>query len=144
MGRAQKLLQKLEKNKQKVDKNFNKYYGILHENPEVYDIIEDTVEPTVLEQSQVKGFSTTSHSLQRVDYEFPNENYGLELTVPPGIIITSGIGSGDEVEIIGGTLEGWSVEVIEIINSTTLRLDDVSIFSGKEIGVPVKFILNKE
>lgn len=174
MGRAKKLLQKLQKNKEKVDKNFNRYYNNLEENSEVFDIVKevkqtskkpdtspkvevqeiiedneellqrladvDTEEP----QEEITGFSTTSSSLQRVDYEFPNENYGLELIVPPGIITASGIRSGDEVEMLGGSLEGRSLEVIDVLNSTTLRLDDVSTFSNQETGVPVKFILNKE
>ena len=152
MGRAVKLLKKLEKNKKKITKNFSKYYLNLQDNPEVFDIIKEspTVKGVVSEDyldnsadsENITGFSTNASTLTRVDYEFPNENYGLELIVPPGIITASGIRSGHEVEMIGGSLEGRSLEVIEVLNSTTLRLDDVSTFSTQETNVPVKFILN--
>lgn len=140
-GRAKKLLQKLEKNKNKVDKNFIKYYKNLKSNPEVFDIEEEHI-PTFI--PTLKGFSSISTSLQKVDFEFPHENYGLELIIPPGIITASGIRSGDEVEIMGGSLEGRLLEVVDVINATTLRLDNISTFSNQETNIPVKFILNKE
>ena len=151
MSRAKKLLEKTKKIKDKVNRNFKQRYQ-LSEYPGVFNIIASKKssslrsevkkkQETVEIVKEIEEFSCNSIALMRIDFDFPNEDYGLELVVPSGIITASGIGSCCEVAILEGALEGRSLEVIEVKDLNTLRLDDVSTFNQPEEEVKVRFIL---
>lgn len=107
----------------------------LEENSELMDALT--------ELERIEAFTTKAISIERIDYTFPDErDYGLEIQVPTGIITASNIRSGDEVVFNSGALEGRSLEVIEVLNSTTLRLDDVPTYSGNETNISIRFTIN--
>jgi len=54
----------------------------------------------------------------------------------------SGAQPGDSVQIQEGALEGRMLEVVEVIDSSTLRLDDVSTFTTPESDVACRFIIS--
>ena len=99
-------------------------------------------EPEESEEA-VEAFMTKARILERIDYSYPDgTDYGLAMTLPAGIITASEIRSGDEVVICSGILEGRSLEIIEVINTKTLRLDDVSTYSEQESDVKIRFTIN--
>lgn len=110
--------------------------------PVVEKIVVEEVTETVVEKEEIVSFDTVANSIMRIDYRFPNEDMGLEVTLPEGIITASGLQPGDYLEILDGELEGRSLEVIEVLNATTLRLDDVHNYGKAEENCKVKFSLN--
>ena len=159
MARAKKLLIKTRglENKVRNDpyksredtftlESIKEVQKITYKDKEVFDETvkkeEKTKETKILENKEIESFDTTSNSIMRIDYRFPNEDMGLEMTLPAGIITASGLQPGDYLEILEGELEGRSLEVIEILNSTTLRLDDVPTYSKAEESCKIRFIFN--
>jgi hypothetical protein len=150
-GRATKLLNKTRKLETKVRRNYRRL-SKLEEVSEIRTKLVETKPIEVLQNlvqseqepiEELEGFSTSALSLERVDYSYPDEkDFGLELQVPAGIITASSIRSGDEVVISSGALEGRSLEVIEVLNASTIRLDDVATFGSLETNVQVTFNVN--
>jgi len=108
----------IKNNQRRFDESFGKDY-IAHE-PEL-------------------SFEVVATSLTRVDFDEPNEDYGISLTLPSGLITAAGLMSGDEVVILEGSLEGRSLEVLSVSSTTVLRLDDVATFNTSETDITVRF-----
>lgn len=162
MSRASKLLKKLDKTKRNVNRHNplvdNDYVRHLEDHIEESRIVlsdndfeqmmkvldsEKKPKEEKLKKLTDNEYSTKAITIERVDYSFPEgKDYGLELQLPYGVVTASGIRSGDEVVFNDGVLEGRSIEVIEVLNAGTLRLDDVSIFNETENNVSINFIIN--
>lgn len=161
MGRASKLLNKTKKLESKVRKQHNRIHR-LEAHSEVSDvtfkpvteeIVEEFIDDNeeliealrVLEEQEeeIEGFVTKALNIQRVDYSFPDEkDYGIEVQLPVGVITASGVRSGDEICFLTGSLEGRSLEILEVLNSVTLRLDDVTTYGSQESDIKVKFTID--
>jgi len=138
---VKKLLEKTKKLEQQVRIPIRSKYQILKTIPEIEDIkLKEIVSINKVEE--VEEFITKFKVIMRNDYRYPNKDYGLEAELPIGIITTSGLQAGDYVEFLEGDLEGRSLEVIEVINSSTLRLDDVPVYNSIEEDIKIRFIFN--
>ncbi len=152
MGKARKLIDKTSKlnidildrikDRNKIDKRDN----ILASNIGAFKLIrgnqrryDEAFGVDYIAQEPELAFETVSTNIARVDFDDPNEDYGMSLTLPHGIISAAGIQPGDEVTVLEGSLEGRSLEVISIESTTSLRLDDVSTFNTPESDIAVRF-----
>jgi len=148
MTRAKKLVEKTKKLREQVRikvPTIKSRLDLLKEIPEIEDIVITAIENKVVDtpkEEVIEEFITKFKTVMRIDYRFPNKDMGLEAELPSGIINVSGLQPGNYVEVLEGELEGRSLEVIEILNSTTLRLDDVSIYDNIEEDIKVRFIFN--
>lgn len=161
MSRAKRLLIKTRELENKIRSNPYKFRTeiTLNDIPEVEEIVYKEVKKEEVKElkktkkkivkvveevkeEEISTFNTKCLSIMRIDYRFPNNDMGLEMSLPEGIITTSGLQPGDYLEVLEGELEGRSLEVIEVLNSVTLRLDDVPTYSKAEEECKIRFIFN--
>ena len=72
-----------------------------------------------------------------------NTGFGFNVTNQgisgqPEIFQLVGIRENDIVEILEGELKGYKLQVIEIVDANTVRLEDVSTYTGPEIDLNIK------
>jgi len=152
MGKARKLIDKTSKlnidinNRVKDRDKINKIDDVLANNLGIFKLVrgtqrryDETFGVDYIAQEPELSFEVVAISLKRIDFDDLNKDYGISITLPPGIISAVGILAGDEVVFLEGSLEGRSFEVISVESTNVLRLDDVTTFSSSESNIVIKF-----
>lgn len=155
MSKGQKLIQKVTRLQRAVRKlapgyeEVNKAEEVLQDSPGAYDLMRVVQQryddafgwDAVAHKPQIH-YAVVATTLERFDYG--GGDFGMRLTLPAGIMTDAGIRVGDVVEILEQSLEGRSLEVVELTSSTQMRLDDVSTFGGAESDVAVRMIISSQ
>lgn len=74
-------------------------------------------------------------NLERIDYDDPNGDFGIEATLAAGLIAAVGIRPNDIIKICEGALKGQELKVVAVTDATHLRLEDVASFASPETNV---------
>lgn len=92
-------------------------------------------------------YKAEAATTERFDYD-PGAgfDYGIRLTMAAGMIEAIGVQAGDTVEVReqGSELEGRMLTVVEVTDSTHLRLDDVATYVGPESDNAMRFLLSAQ
>lgn len=156
MAQAGKLVSKLKRRQRKIREatesvpKMDKCEEILQDSPTAQKLMRGAQR----RMDQSWGYDFTGHepaleyravvsSLQRQDFDpGPGLDFGLLMTFPGDLLTDTGLQSGDSVQILSGDLEGRMLEVVEVLNSTQVRLDDVASYAAVESNVPVRMLLS--
>jgi len=63
-------------------------------------------------------------------YDFGVGDYGIRMTIPADIVSFVGFRPKDVIQVLEGTLAGSYLEVVSVIDSTHIRVEDVSSYIG--------------
>jgi len=151
MSKGQKLVTKLKRRQRSVREATEASVG-MDKRPEV---MQNSPKAQGLMRGAQRryddsfGFNAVGHkpeveykviaALDRFDFDpGPGEDFGMRLVLGED----SGAQPGDSIQILEGALEGRMLEVVSVVNSTTLRLDDVSTFVTPEASVACRVLLS--
>lgn len=158
MASGKKLINKLKRReryaKEQTEQtvNINKQEETMQATPGVYELMRGVQR----RMDESFGYDTVKHepmleykvavaTTERYDFDpGAGTSYGIRLTLAAGLIEAIGVLPGDTVEIReqGSALEGRMLTVVDVVDSTHLRLDDVSTFTGPESNNYCRFLIS--
>lgn len=74
-------------------------------------------------------------AVERLDYDDPNGDFGIHVTLAAGVIAAVGIRPNDIIKFLEGELKGKELKVVAVTDATNLRLEDVATYVGPETNV---------
>jgi hypothetical protein len=122
MANSQKAYSLMRKVARRSDRNF----GV------------DTInhEPQISKRNEVL-------TVERFDYDpGMGTDFGIRLTMAAGLIGNIGVRPNDIVLILEGDLKGRYLKVVEVTDSTHLRLEDVASYVGPESNIVCRFLIS--
>jgi hypothetical protein len=148
-GTNQKLVNKLYKRAKKIkekERNFehydkvNKQERTLAKSPRAFSLsrkIERRLDRNwglkSLGHKPLLSFSDKleASAVARVVYVPNPSGFGIQLTLPTGIISAVGIQPNDIIEFRNGVLSGKELQVVAIIDATHVMLEDVATYTSE-------------
>lgn len=96
----------------------------------------------VVAQKPKLEYRLVASTLERFDYG--GGDYGMRLTCPAGLVVDSRVKAGDLVLVLEGELKGAYLSVVEVTDSTHLRLEDKAAYVGPESSVAARIQLSAQ
>ena len=77
-------------------------------------------------------------NVERVDFDDPNLDFGIQLTLASGLMEDIGLQPGDIVTVLTDSLKGVQLAVVSIESATVARLEETALASDEDVQVKIQ------